>query len=83
MVWPTVEEGVPVRETPIFQQEIGRLDELFVTGTTSDVTPIVQLDGRPVGSGKPGRITRQLAAALDKKLYASAAAENPALATAR
>jgi D-alanine transaminase len=78
-----VEERVAVRETPIFQQEIGRLDELFVTGTTSDVTPIVQLDGRPVGSGKPGRITRQLAAALDRKLYASAAASNPALATAR
>lgn len=78
-----IEEGVAVRETPIFQQEIGRLDELFVTGTTSDVTPIVQLDGRPVGSGKPGRITRLLAAALDRKLYTSAAAENATLATAR
>ena len=78
-----IEEGVAVRETPIFQQEIGRLDELFVTGTTSDVTPIVQLDGRPVGSGKPGRITSLLAAALDRKLYTSAAAENATLATAR
>lgn len=68
-----VEEGVHVREVPILQQEIGRLDELFVTGTTSDVTPIVQLDGRPVGSGKPGPITRQLAAALDRKLYAASA----------
>ena len=39
-----VEEGINVREIPILQTEIGRLDELFVTGTTSDVTPIVQLD---------------------------------------
>jgi D-alanine transaminase len=78
-----VEEGVNVRETPILQTEIGRLEELFVTGTTSDVTPIVQLDGRPIGNGKPGPITRQLAAALDKKLYASAPASNPELAAAR
>ena len=67
-----VEEGITVRETPILQQEIGRLDELFVTGTTSDVQPIVQLDGRPVGSASPGHITRQLAAALDRKLYGTA-----------
>jgi D-alanine transaminase len=78
-----VEEGVNVRETPILQQEIGRLDELFVTGTTSDVTPIVQLDGRPIGSGQPGSITRQLGAALDRKLYASAPSTNPELAGAR
>ena len=78
-----VEEGVTVREAPIFQQEIGRLDELFVTGTTSDVTPIVQLDGRPIGSGKPGRITRTLVAALERKLYAPARSERPELAGAR
>ena len=68
-----VEHGVNVREMPILQQEIGRLDELFVTGTTSDVTPIVQLDGRPVGTGKPGPIAQQLGAALQRRLHASAA----------
>jgi D-alanine transaminase len=75
-----VEERVNVRETPIFQQEIGRLDELFVTGTTSDVTPIVQLDGRPIGSGKPGPITLQLGAALQRRLYANAPAAELAAA---
>jgi D-alanine transaminase len=78
-----VEQGVNVRETPIYQQEIGRLDELFVTGTTSDVTPIVQLDGRQIGSGKPGPITRTLGAALQRKLYAASPAENSELAAAR
>jgi D-alanine transaminase len=78
-----VEEGVNVRETPILQQEIGRLDELFVTGTTSDVTPIVQLDGRPIGSGKPGPITRQLSAALQRRLYAATPSTGAALASAR
>ena len=78
-----VEEGVNVREVPILQQEMGRLDELFVTGTTSDVTPIVQLDGRAVGSGKPGPITRQLAAALDRKLYSASPAAKSEHAGAR
>jgi D-alanine transaminase len=78
-----VEEGVNVREVPILQQEIGRLDELFVTGTTSDVQAIVQLDGRPVGSGKPGPITRKLAAAMDRKLYGAVPAATSELASAR
>ena len=55
----------------------------FITGTTSDVTPIVQLDGRPIGDGKPGRITRILASALERKLYGAAPAKNPTLAAAR
>jgi D-alanine transaminase len=78
-----VEQGITVREMPILQQEIGRLDELFVTGTTSDVTPIVQLDGRPIGPGTPGRITRLLGTALERKLYAGASAKSPELAGAR
>jgi D-alanine transaminase len=77
------EEGVDVREVPILQQELGRVDELFVTGTTSDVTPIVQLDGRAIGTGKPGPITRQLGAALQRRLYADAPAAAAELATAR
>ncbi len=77
------EEGVDVREVPILQQELGRVDELFVTGTTSDVTPIVQLDGRPVGTGTPGPITRQLGAALQRRLYAGSRAAGAELATAR
>ena len=60
-----------------------QLDELFVTGTTTDITPLVQLDGRPVGPGTPGRITRLLAAALERRLYATAPATSPALAGAR
>ena len=78
-----VEEGVNVRETPIRQQEIGRLDELFLTGTTTDVTPIVQLDGRAIGSGTPGPIARQLSAALQRRLYAATPATGAALAGAR
>jgi D-alanine transaminase len=78
-----VEEGINVRETPILQTEIGKLEELFVTGTTSDVSPIIQLDGKPIGSGKPGPITKQLMAAMDRRLYSDVAASKKELAGAR
>jgi branched-chain amino acid aminotransferase len=39
-------------------------DEVFVTGTAAEVAPIVRIDGRSIGSGKPGPVTRQLMAAF-------------------
>jgi D-alanine transaminase len=62
-----------VNETPIFAHEVPLLEELFLTGTTSDVMPIVTLDGQTIGTGKPGRITRALYDALAARL-----AESPA-----
>jgi branched-chain amino acid aminotransferase len=35
-------------------------DEVFVTGTMGGLTPVIRLDGRPVGSGSPGPVTRRL-----------------------
>jgi branched-chain amino acid aminotransferase len=35
-------------------------DELFVTGTMGGLTPVLALDGRPIGDGKPGQVTAQL-----------------------
>jgi D-alanine transaminase len=67
------EQGVPVRETPFTAQELFALDELFVAGTTTDVTPIVEVDGKQIGSGKPGPVTKALYAGLQARLYASAA----------
>lgn len=62
------ELGIPVREKPIFFDEIPRLEELFMTGTTTDVQPVVRLDGRPVGDGTVGPITRALQRALMDRL---------------
>ena len=36
-------------------------DEAFITGTTVEITPILQIDGKPIGTGAPGPITRKLA----------------------
>lgn len=56
--------NIPTRETPIFSDQVGRLEELFLTGTTTDIQSIVQLDGRQVGDGVPGRVSRALLDAL-------------------
>ncbi len=62
------ELGIPVRETPILFDEIGRLEELFLTGTTTDVQPVVTLDGRSVGDGSVGPVVRALQKALMDRL---------------
>lgn len=68
------ELSIPVRRMPIFTHEFGQLEELFITGTTSDVMPIVALNGLPVGDGRPGRITMALYEALVPRLQATGAA---------
>lgn len=55
-------------ETPIKAEEIPSLSELFLTGTTADVMPVVRVDGKPVGSGKPGELTRRLQRVLAESL---------------
>jgi D-alanine transaminase len=62
------ELGVPVREMPIQSGEIDRLEELFISGTTTDVTPIITLDGRPVGNGRPGPVARGIYEALVERV---------------
>ncbi|HET7613024.1 MAG TPA: D-amino-acid transaminase [Gemmatimonadaceae bacterium] len=60
--------GIAIDETPIREEEIPRLSELFLTGTTTDVMPVVKLDDRPVGDGKPGELTRRLQRVLAESL---------------
>jgi D-alanine transaminase len=67
------EQGVPVREIAFNTQELFAMDELFVAGTTTDVTPIVEVDGKRIGSGKPGPVSKALYAALQSRLYAGTA----------
>jgi D-alanine transaminase len=60
--------SLPVCEEAITRNELARAEELFVTATTSDVMPVVTLDGRPVGSGRPGPVTRRLSALLAREM---------------
>jgi len=56
--------GIPVHETNLGYFDLYTADEVFVTGTAAEVAPIVFIDGRNIGSGRPGPITRQLMAAF-------------------
>ncbi len=65
-------EGVEVREIDLARGSLYTSDEVFLTGTAAEVTPIREIDGRQVGSGEPGPITRKaqdlFAAAVAGKL---------------
>jgi D-alanine transaminase len=53
------EAGVPAREQLLKLDDLGTVSELFLTGTTSEVMPVVRVDGRSIGNGQPGPITRR------------------------
>jgi branched-chain amino acid aminotransferase len=52
--------GYTVEETILTSFDVYSSDEAFLTGTAAEIIPMVQLDNRPIGDGKPGPITRQL-----------------------
>jgi len=59
-----VKEGIEVSEANIGFFDIYTADEVFVTGTAAEIAPITVIDGRTVGDGKPGKITKKLMAAF-------------------
>ncbi|MFN5300965.1 MAG: branched-chain-amino-acid transaminase [Planctomycetaceae bacterium] len=52
--------GYEVRETTLVRHDIYVADECFLTGTAAEVIPATSLDGRLIGTGKPGPVTRDL-----------------------
>jgi D-alanine transaminase len=68
------EIGIAVVEDSVTQSEMVAADELFIAGTTTDIAPIVSLDGNPVGGGVPGPVTKRVQEAFLAKLYSGAAA---------
>lgn len=64
-------EGIPVVEESFVLEALMDADEVFASGTTIEVMPIVSIDDKPVGDGKPGKITNQL-----QQLFASSIKTN-------
>lgn len=58
--------GLPLEEKPITRFDIWTADECFLTGTAAKLIPLVELDGRSIGTGKPGEITKKLTAAFNE-----------------
>ena len=55
-------EGIPHRVKDISLSEVYRADEMFCTGTMGELAPVVELDGRRIGDGLAGAMTRRLSA---------------------
>lgn len=59
------EAGIPTTERNVSLGETWSADEMFTTGTMGELSPVLELDGRPIGDGEPGPMTRRL-----QELYA-------------
>ena len=66
------EMGLPVREEPIPLGRLASAEEIFICGSTTDVTPVVSVDGKPVGNGMPGPVTVKVREAFEARLYQAA-----------
>jgi len=73
------ESGIPVREAVLRDEDLFGADEAFLTSTTREIVPIVQVDDRAIGSGAPGPITRGLLDGYRKKAQAMTAQRQPTL----
>lgn len=55
-----LEQGIKVEEREIPRSELSMSDEIFLTGTAAEVTPVISIDGKQIGTGKPGNITKKM-----------------------
>ncbi len=55
--------GYQVKEKEISRSQIYLADEVFLTGTAAEITPIVSIDGKKIGSGKVGKVTKNMMSA--------------------
>jgi len=53
-------ENIPCREKNLSMTELYTAEEVFTTGTMGELTPVLEADGREIGNGKPGSLTRSL-----------------------
>ncbi len=60
--------GVSIRETDLTRYDIWIADECFLTGTGAEVVPTVKLDGREIGDGRPGPVTKRVLEAFRKRV---------------
>jgi branched-chain amino acid aminotransferase len=58
--------GIEVSESSLTKHDVYIADECFLTGTAAEVVPVVKVDSRTIGSGKPGPMTRD----LEKRFHA-------------
>ncbi|MHB1170092.1 MAG: D-amino-acid transaminase [Longimicrobiales bacterium] len=63
------ELNIPVAEAPLYWERLNDVEEMFLSGTTTEVMPITKVDGRPVGDGRVGPITKRLQEAYAQRAH--------------
>lgn len=66
--------GIPARELDFTLAETWSADEAFVTGTLGGITPVTRIDGRVIGDGRPGPLTRRLSGLYEEFMLSDGAA---------
>jgi len=61
--------GYELAERDIARSELYLADEVFVTGTAAELTPVREVDDHPVGAGEPGPVTRSVASEFEDALH--------------
>ncbi|MFC3039556.1 D-amino-acid transaminase [Virgibacillus xinjiangensis] len=61
--------NLPVHEQTFTVKDLLAADEVFVTATKSDIIPILEVDGKQIGSGKPGNITAKILQEFRSLIY--------------
>jgi len=61
--------GMLVRQSRLSQYDLYNADECFLTGSGAEIIPVVEIDGRKVGNGKPGNWTKTLIKIFNEKKY--------------
>jgi branched-chain amino acid aminotransferase len=54
------DQGYKVIEREITRTELYLADEIFLTGTAAEITPVITIDGKEIGNGRAGKITKQI-----------------------
>src|SRR4051812_46332598 len=75
--------GIPTTIAPMSVEDVLAADELFFSGTAVEVTPIREIDGRTIGDGKPGPVTRRIQDMFNKVVRGEVPAYRRWLAYAR
>lgn len=59
--------GLQVKETAFTTDQLLQADEVFITSTTSEIMPVIEIEGKQIGDGTPGDKTRALQRAYEKE----------------
>ncbi|MFO1444196.1 D-amino-acid transaminase [Bacillus sp. Bva_UNVM-123] len=59
---------IPFEERTFTLDELGEADEVFVSGTTTEITPVIEIEGKKVSDGTPGMITKKLQLLFEQEI---------------